>query len=100
MRSYRWAWFVLACAATVALLLTLRFQYAACDTDGCVVVDRWTGDVRFRETEAGPAPEAEGTVVLRSGRPGAGAVASAWRVASRPEARSRPARSSRGARRR
>lgn len=64
MGNYRWAWFALACIVVAALLVTQRYQYAACDTDGCVVVDRWTGKVRFEEAEVVGDSAAEGMVVL------------------------------------
>ena len=63
-RAYRWSWFILACVLSAAFLWTQRYEYSACDSDGCVVVDRWTGDLGFREAEEQEAAEAEGTVVL------------------------------------
>jgi hypothetical protein len=98
MRSYRWAWFVLACVVAAGLLFTLRYDYAACDTDGCVVIDRWTGGVRFEETEEAFTPDDGGAVVRDTGRSRGGAAASPRALATYRTASTRPDRSSRGAR--
>lgn len=62
---YRWAWFALACVVSAALLWTARFQYSVCDTDGCVVVDRWTGTVGFREAQVPGVSDPGGSVVVQ-----------------------------------
>jgi hypothetical protein len=62
---YRWAWFVLVVLIAGAFFWTNRRQYTACDTDGCVVIDRWTGSVTFQPAED-LDPDVAGTeVVLR-----------------------------------
>jgi hypothetical protein len=98
MRSYRWAWFVLACVTAAGLLYTLRYGYAACDTDGCVVIDRWTGGVRFEETQEAFAPDDGGAVVRDTGRSRGGAAGGRRALATYREGPSRPDRSSRAAR--
>ncbi|HET8656379.1 MAG TPA: hypothetical protein VFL93_12735 [Longimicrobiaceae bacterium] len=63
---YRWAWFVLVVLIAGAFFWTNRRQYTACDTDGCVVIDRWTGGVTFQPAED-VEPDVVGTeVVLRA----------------------------------
>jgi hypothetical protein len=44
-RSYRGAWFVLACLFAFGLLWSGRYEYALCDVDGCLRVDRWSSRV-------------------------------------------------------
>ena len=44
---YRWSWFLFAVLLTGILLWTHRREYRACDTDGCVAIDRWSGRVEF-----------------------------------------------------
>jgi hypothetical protein len=69
-----WAWFLLVLLCLVVLGWTRRYEYAACDTDGCVAIDRWTGSITFRETGwAEDPPEPENQVAsARSTRGGAG----------------------------
>ena len=59
--KYRWAWFLLAVLCAAAVGWTHRHEYAACDTDGCVEINRWTGSIDFREIEWSddPAPDRE-----------------------------------------
>jgi hypothetical protein len=42
---YRWAWFALAVVALAGFAYGARRQYYGCDTEYCVVVNRWTGKV-------------------------------------------------------
>ena len=57
---YRWAWFCLAALSAATLAWTTRYQYAACDTDGCVAIHRWTGSITFRDAAwDGPPDEAQ-----------------------------------------
>jgi hypothetical protein len=49
--KHRWAWFLLAVLCATAIAWTRRNEYAACDTDGCVEINRWTGSIAFREIE-------------------------------------------------
>lgn len=46
---YRWAWFGLAALSAASLAWTTRYQYEACDTDGCVAIHRWSGSITFRD---------------------------------------------------
>lgn len=61
----RWGWLALAVLLSAALLWTHRYQYEACDTDGCVAIHRWTGTITFREALWTGPPPAEGSVVGR-----------------------------------
>ena len=63
-----WASFALVCLLAAALLWTERRGYAACDSDGCVVIDRWSGAIVFQGTGEETAPEAGTTVVVRGPR--------------------------------
>lgn len=62
---YRWAWFGLAALTAASLAWTTRYQYEACDTDGCVAIHRWSGSITFREA-AWSEPPADVQVVTRS----------------------------------
>lgn len=59
----RWErpWLVLACAVVLAGLWTTRREYHACDTDGCVVANRWTGAIYFEPALYDEYPEPGGT---------------------------------------
>lgn len=58
---------MLACLTVSALLWTDRYEYAACETDGCVVINRWTGRIDFRPSDYEEEEEIvpEGHVVSR-----------------------------------
>jgi hypothetical protein len=73
--KFRWAWFLLAVLCAAAVGWTRRHEYAACDTDGCVEINRWTGSIGFREIEwtGEVAPERE--MVAAGPRPSARAEA-------------------------
>jgi hypothetical protein len=59
--KHRWAWFLLAVLCAAGVAWTRRHEYAACDTDGCVEINRWTGSVAFREIDWSdePVPDRE-----------------------------------------
>lgn len=62
---YRWAWFGLAALLVATVVWTTRYQYEACDTDGCVAIHRWTGSITFREAAWSEPPEEVQVVVAR-----------------------------------
>jgi hypothetical protein len=67
--KHRWAWFLLAVLCAVGVAWTRRHEYAACDTDGCVVINRWTGSIAFREIEWQDAPAPEREMMVAAARP-------------------------------
>jgi hypothetical protein len=74
--SSRSAWLLLATVVVLALFWTLRREYAACDLDGCVAIDRWTGRVYFEPVREVELPVAEGVLVRAVAGP-------AWPVLTR-----------------
>jgi hypothetical protein len=69
--KHHWAWFLLVCVCTLGFAWTHRYEYSACDTDGCIAVNRWTGSVAFREAGSwGPAaPDGHVAILPRRERP-------------------------------
>jgi hypothetical protein len=65
-RKLSWAWFVLALSVVLFQAWLHRYEYAGCDLDGCVVIDRWSGNVYFEPLEEEIAPAGPGTVMVRS----------------------------------
>lgn len=63
----QWAWFVLVCLCVLGFAWTHRYVYSACDTDGCIAVNRWTGSVSFREARSSDPGAGEGHVALLPG---------------------------------
>jgi hypothetical protein len=76
----RWAWFLLAALSAAGVGWTHRYEYAACDTDGCVEINRWTGSVDFREIDWDdePAPDRQ-MVAVGPGRVASPSASSASR---------------------
>jgi hypothetical protein len=65
-RSYRGAWFVLACAFAFMLLWANRFEYQVCDVDGCVRIDRWTSQVEWIGSDVPAGPDAPYSVQVKA----------------------------------
>ena len=63
-RRLSWAWIVLAGVALVFALLTSRYKFLDCWEIGCMVGDRWTGEVFFSGEEPSLPP---GSVVQAKG---------------------------------
>jgi hypothetical protein len=50
-RNQHWIWFALLCVALIFHAWVNRYEYSGCDLDGCVVIDRWTGELYFEPLE-------------------------------------------------
>jgi hypothetical protein len=62
----QWAWFLLVLVCALTFAWTRRYDYAACDTDGCVAINRWSGSIHFREAEWSGVPEPETQVAVEA----------------------------------
>lgn len=58
-RAFRAAWFLLACLFALGLLWSNRFEYALCDVDGCVRIDRWNSRVEWIGSDIDALPDDE-----------------------------------------
>lgn len=69
----QWAWYLLACIVLAAVAWTARNEYAACEADGCVVINRWTGSIEFRDAAWYEEPTGAPDIVLDRA-PGVGPI--------------------------
>lgn len=63
--SFRWSCLTLAALLALAWIWTTRYDYQACDVDGCVAVNRWTGAVHFQSVDQEPHPGGPDPVMVR-----------------------------------
>lgn len=57
-KAFWWAVLGLGFAGLGVLAIVHRYEVNLCRPDWCVVLDRWTGQPQFRETERIPVAEA------------------------------------------
>jgi hypothetical protein len=84
-RNDLWSWLAVAVVAVLVLYWAVRYQYAACDVDGCIAINRWTGRIHFEPVAEEAAAVGEDAVLVRSrGRPASPAPAGvSWAAPAR-----------------
>lgn len=63
-RKQQLAWFALAVVALLFHAWLSRYEYTGCDLDGCVVIDRWTGELFFEPLRQEPSEVSPGGVTV------------------------------------
>ncbi len=66
-RNQHWTWFALVCVVLLFHAWANRYEYSGCDLDGCVVIDRWTGELHFEPLEEQTEAPVSGTRMVSGG---------------------------------